>query len=330
MRKKVLLSIGIGLVCTHIYGQQLEIANNATLELANGVSFYANGLTLKPSALVAFSGLSILPKAGLSNQTLGTAHIARVYELGANAPAFTGDITIQYLDSELDGLAESSLQLAVYNNNLWQYATTSVLDSDNNFITATLNNVVLGELTLGPASTLPLKWGTLTAKRQNMVVKLAWQTENEQNVDYFMVERSSNGQHWQGVGSRIAAQNLMGTNFYEQLDRPNTIQRLYYRIKQYDTDGKESASALAVVNGTASEDIFSIYPNPSRNYFTLKGIAESDVKEVELYDLNGRTLKKWGSYLSSYDINGMAGGLHFVKLTRTDGATVTIKLLIEK
>lgn len=330
MRKKILLSIGMGLAYTHICGQQLEIANNSTLELANGVSFYANGLTLKPSALVAFSGLSIQPKVALSNPPLASGHISRVYDLGANAPAFTGDVTIHYLDSELAGLSESSLQLAVYNNNLWQYATTSTSDSDDNFVTATLNNVVLGELTLAPASVLPLKWGRLTAKRQDMVVKLAWQTENEQNVDYFMVERSSDGQNWQPVGSRIAAQNLAGTNLYEQFDRPNTIQLLYYRIKQYDTDGKESTSAPAVVNGTASEDIFSIYPNPSRHYFTLTGIAERDVKEVELYDLNGRMLKKWDSFLSSYDINGMARGLHFVKLVLANGTTLTKKLVIEK
>ena len=331
MKKQLLFSMVISLVCSHLYAQQLEISGNATLELSNGVSFYANGLTLKPSATVNLSDLSIQPKATLTNQTLGTAHISRTYSLGTNAPNFSGEILINYLDQELNGLDESQLKFAVYNNTQWQYIATSTTNTADNIATAAqLDNIILGELALGLANVLPLRWGELTAKRQGLNVKIVWQTYDEQDIAHFIVERSRDGQNWEVAIQQIVARNLAGPNLYDQIDRPNDMQRRYYRVKQVDMDGKESYSAIAVLQGTSAQESLSIYPNPAKRIFSINGLDERNVKNVMLYDLNGRLLKQWENTVSNYDISAISEGLHLVKITSADGTTVTQKLLIKK
>lgn len=67
---------------------------------------------------------------------------------------------------------------------------------------------------------------------------LKWATASEKNASHFIIERSTDGEHWITVGERAAAGNSNETQNYSYLDALKEFTIHYYQLIQYDTDGK--------------------------------------------------------------------------------------------
>jgi len=67
---------------------------------------------------------------------------------------------------------------------------------------------------------------------------LKWATASEQNSSYFDLERSTDGIDWRVVGTKTAAGNSTEKITYSYLDVINQFTIHYYRLVQYDIDGK--------------------------------------------------------------------------------------------
>jgi hypothetical protein len=64
-----------------------------------------------------------------------------------------------------------------------------------------------------------------------------WITESEHNSDYFILERSRDGYEWEEISNQIAAGESMAEIRYSYVDN-NFFSTTYYRLIQYDIDGK--------------------------------------------------------------------------------------------
>lgn len=67
---------------------------------------------------------------------------------------------------------------------------------------------------------------------------LKWATASEHNSSYFDIERSTDGIEWRVVGTKTAAVNSTTQINYSYLDAINQFTIHYYRLVQYDIDGK--------------------------------------------------------------------------------------------
>lgn len=137
---------------------------------------------------------------------------------------------------------------------------------------------------------LPVTFVSVGAVLKNGEVLVSWSTAQEENNDYFDVEKSIDGKNWVYVGSLNGAGNSSDLIEYEFLDYVNDEAIIYYRIKQVDYDGKFAYSDVVYV----ASEIFKknlnvgVYPNPNGGMFYFELYENSDhVKKVEAVSVGG-------------------------------------------
>lgn len=309
------------------YAQELVVKANATLMVSSGTDLYFSGLTLTPSANLVLSGQTLEKDTAVSN-SFGSTYVSSTYRF-SDTPVFSGNIRMQYPESTLNGLNESSLQLAVYNGTSWQAAGTSTSNTTDNYVQATgIAGIPLGELILTNGAVLPMEWGDVSALRQGAAVKVQWYTLQERNIDHFDVERSTDGLAWSMAIAAVKATNKPSRTDYEQTDMPGYYGRLYYRIRYTDRDGRFAFSktvSVAPVNTIAP--IF-INPNPANSHFMLSGIAANDIRKVDMINTTGSLVRTWKGGQMSFNISGLPAGVYYLRITIRDGYTISLPLSV--
>ena len=147
-------------------------------------------------------------------------------------------------------------------------------------------------------------------------VKLEWVAENEINFSHFEIERSTNGTRYATIGN-IKAANLHNYTFNDNADAIRG-QRVYYRIKKVDKDGRFKYSevfTLHIPNNTK----FSVYPNPATTYMQLQmNRTVNGNVTIQVADALGKVLQQ-----QSMNVNGsnirlstatLSSGTYLVKL----------------
>jgi Repeat of unknown function (DUF5650)/Secretion system C-terminal sorting domain len=173
--------------------------------------------------------------------------------------------------------------------------------------------------------TLPLRFLSFSATKQNENVLLNWKTDNEINVDKFIVERSTNGINFTTVGEKNAM-NTNGINMYSLLDDKLTANTatFYYRLKQVDIDGKFVYSQIVKINILKNINI-SVYPNPTNKYLNIN--SNAIIKEVIILNSNGQIVKQIkGNLNNKYDIVQLVKGLYILKVV-TANETINTKII---
>ena len=124
-------------------------------------------------------------------------------------------------------------------------------------------------------SVLPIKLESFNAKynKDFKYVDISWSTSSEVNNDYFIVERSTDGFHFESIKTIEGAGNSTERIEYMIEDAYPKKGENFYRLKQIDFDGEFTYSEIRVVDvSKATENVFSfsIRPNPSNGKFNIK------------------------------------------------------------
>ncbi|MDF2187988.1 T9SS type A sorting domain-containing protein [Paraflavitalea sp. CAU 1676] len=309
--------------------QQITVGPNGSLVLySGGSSLSGNGLILTPSAPTTLTGTSIVRNNAVTHP-FPNPYVTRVYLIDPTPLLFSGDIQFEYDDSELNGLTETTLQLITYNGTAWQNAGASTVDATNNIVNTTgISNLSLGELALAASLALPLRWGAVTASRQQGEVIIRWTTEQEDQVSHFDVERSTNGQQWVVALSRIPATNQQAQREYRQADRPNHSGGLYYRIRQTDLDGRHTLSKVVRVGPENTIGSLTIHPNPVNGHFVLSGAEPAQIGRIELCNAGGMLLKSWKGYQDRYTMPALSAGNYYLRVQLADGTIQNKQVLV--
>ncbi|NJL77121.1 MAG: hypothetical protein HC892_21000 [Saprospiraceae bacterium] len=118
---------------------------------------------------------------------------------------------------------------------------------------------------------LPVELVAFEARALETQNLLTWATASEVNNAGFEVERSNDGTNWEtldfvkGYGYSLQERN------YKYYDQQPWLGVHYYRLKQLDNDGAfEYSNIVSVTTKAAASFAFTLYPNPTKEGFTLE------------------------------------------------------------
>lgn len=150
----------------------------------------------------------------------------------------------------------------------------------------------------------------------NEFVDLNWATATELNSDYFEVERSNNGSDWEVIGKVTAAGTTAEKQEYIFTDIAPNEGTNYYRLIQFDLDGRESVSSVVAAQINVEGTPLQVYPNPasSSDYIVVNGIRFGDVLSIR-NSSGGIALEQSmneSSNKMTLDISGLQAGMYFI------------------
>lgn len=127
---------------------------------------------------------------------------------------------------------------------------------------------------LTTAATLPVNITSFKVQSEQNRVLLQWTTASETGNDRFEVERSSNGRNWSVINSTKGQGTTAQAHTYSVYDNSPLNGTNFYRIKQYDVNGKMSVTSIKSLKilGERTTAV-SVFPNPVKGnniHFSLQ------------------------------------------------------------
>ncbi len=138
-------------------------------------------------------------------------------------------------------------------------------------------------------SPLPVSFLYFWAKVLDGVVQLEFATEREENNAYFDIERSNDGISFAVIGQLSGAGTNNTPSKYQYTDEQPLVGRSFYRLRQVDTDNKDTYSPLRSVE--LAQPDFSVFPQPVADVLqVVPGIKMPTETNWFLCDVNGSVI----------------------------------------
>jgi hypothetical protein len=125
-------------------------------------------------------------------------------------------------------------------------------------------------------------------------VAVSWTVSDESNMNYYAVERSTDGRQFSLVGTQQAENTGLSQQAYSFPDNVSGVNApvLYYRLQLVDVSGHISYSkvvAVEVQNSTQAQ--ITLYPNPAVDFAVLSIPSENQAQaNMRLIDDAGRLI----------------------------------------
>jgi hypothetical protein len=170
---------------------------------------------------------------------------------------------------------------------------------------------------------VPITLTRFTGKQTEDKLKLNWTTAQEINANYFDIEHSVDGNHFKKTGMVYSKyQNSSIHVDYDFLDAAPVKGINFYRLKQFDKDGKFKYSDIIPVlfNQSIVKDI-SINPNPVNDNLNIRlTVSENANILCKIYNTDGRQVKPLtasvieGNNIIATDVSALANGNYIIVL----------------
>ncbi len=179
---------------------------------------------------------------------------------------------------------------------------------------------------VGPFNvTLALKLLQFTAKRNDEDAVLNWRTENEVDINSYIVERSFSGTAFVPVISLPAKNSTL--NSYNYTDKniipfAGTAAYAYYRLRITDRTGKIQYSDVAKIALNKSVHTITIGPDPFTDFVFV--YSKEIIKNIIVYDLNGKIVSQSATIIGNKIIfnNKLPQGIYIFKIITNSGTTI--------
>ena len=196
------------------------------------------------------------------------------------------------------------------------------------------NIVALGSTEV--ANPLPVTLVKFEGRLDGSVASLNWKTASEINNEYFEVQRSTDGIEFVEIGrvNGNGTTNLTSAYFFE--DRSLLKGNNYYRLKQFDFDGKSSYSNVIVLDYDGSTPLgVYMYPNPTTSQDINAELlnASNEVIAIRIIDMAGRvpfqSTVQGESKIIHLKTDDLKPGLYVVEVTQGNQRVVR-RLIIKE
>ena len=152
-------------------------------------------------------------------------------------------------------------------------------------------------------------------------IALTWTTASEQNNSHFVVERSTDASIWTAIAVENGAGTTTSTQHYTSVDRNPSNGDNYYRLKQFDFDGKMTISDIISVSSSTVNKVI-VYPNPANDRVSV--ISNHEIIAISIVDIRGTVVysenfDKVNS--TSIELSDLNGGLYYLQTETTSGKT---------
>ena len=139
-------------------------------------------------------------------------------------------------------------------------------------------------LELSAPTVLPIELLDFEARVDRGIVYIDWSTASESNNDFFKIQRSQDGNTWEGVGEIKGAGNSTSRLSYTMEDREPYFGVSYYRLSQTDFDG--TTEIFNPITVTVDE------PYIVRRYNQLGQDVSNDYKGLVIILMSDGSIKK--------------------------------------
>ncbi|NJC25680.1 T9SS type A sorting domain-containing protein [Neolewinella antarctica] len=175
---------------------------------------------------------------------------------------------------------------------------------------------------------LPLTLISFEAVPHEKFVLLKWVTTEERDTDFFVVERTRDGQSFDPLSKTVLASGFSGPNevlHYETRDEAPYSGTSFYRLRSVDFDGSFQLSQLRQVNyATPTKWDYTVFPNPNDGTslnLDIKGeLPNQQPLQYEVVDAAGRVLAQsvlnGGAGIHQLDLNEkfLPAGQYFIRV----------------
>ncbi|MGZ4049072.1 MAG: choice-of-anchor tandem repeat GloVer-containing protein, partial [Bacteroidia bacterium] len=179
---------------------------------------------------------------------------------------------------------------------------------------------------------LPVTLLSFTGKNNGNTNQLTWKVINEQGLDYYELQRSSDGQTF----TERFETKAFGQSSYSYNDNisDGASPVYYYRLKSVDIDGNFKYSGIVQLRNDYNKNFVIVNPNPfkDRLLVTIASPVEDKVTFL-LTDISGKQLLKETRHLFTGtnvvvidETNNLAKGTYMLTITRPNQSQ-TIKVI---
>lgn len=295
----------------------VETNNNTTLNIAGTMNIYGdlivhNNLNLSVSGtLTVFGNVELKNGASLTVSNSGNIEVVGNFSAGTNT------------DLAVDGTV-------AVDGNFTVGANSTATGSGSITIGGSCSD---SGSTVCESATLPVKLLFFNARTEGNVVSLNWATNEEENFDYFSLERSTDGQSWESLGEVKGNGWSLDINNYSMNDEQPVAGVSYYRLKAVDLDGtfEYHPAISSEYRGVAKG--FDVYPNPSNgsNLNIRMNFSTDEDIEVTILDMQGNV--SYTTVLDGFNetVNPqdqLQNGIYTVQLRTASGQVFNQRLMV--
>lgn len=167
---------------------------------------------------------------------------------------------------------------------------------------------------------LPVNLILFSGKVSGAFINFQWEIQNEQNLNSYQLEISEDGHSFTPIAS-IKATGAEKYAFQYPFNK-NIANRMYYRLKKIDQDGKYSYSELLSIT-TPLISYVNIYPNPSKDYIYIAMKPEASATATfQIINITGKVVynkeMNTTSGLITIPIMDIASGNYLLKVSNSN------------
>jgi len=229
---------------------------------------------------------NITPPNGLADLSSDLTPSAYTWSYDAASNSYTGiqSSSIGFLYSEVITVCfDVTANSACPTEDNGFTATGIILNGDDG---NTTDNVASSYTCTSEAINLPVELIGFTATKEDKTSLLEWSTATEINNSHFVIERSEDGSRFEEIGIVEGNGTTTALSNYSFVDEAPFSGKNYYRLNQYDFDGKSDLSEIRIVEFTKRGSTISIYPNPVVDF--VKITDTEDNARLEVYNMSGK------------------------------------------
>jgi len=184
---------------------------------------------------------------------------------------------------------------------------------------------------------LPVELISFTLQKRGQTNDLMWVTATEVNNYGFEIEKSSDKTEWLNIGFVKGHGNSNSPKEYVFSDYDTPLyNKVYYRLKQIDTDGKYQYSKI--IESENLPAIFSLsqnFPNPFNPTTTIKfSLPQAEFVTIKVFDILGNEVEilankvfEAGEHSLTWNAKNLSSGIYFYNLS-SDKYNETKKMIL--
>ncbi|HEU4472461.1 MAG TPA: T9SS type A sorting domain-containing protein [Flavisolibacter sp.] len=186
--------------------------------------------------------------------------------------------------------ATSNGSLSISTNTFTSSGTYSVVIKATSLSGLTVCSSAPSAATVAVNGVLPVSFLDVSARKEALGNAVRWLVAEEQDVAYYVVERSSDGISFAAAGQVAYSPLATSPKQYGFTDAQALAGRIYYRIRQVDLDGKSHFSKTVTVQ-SGNDATVNVFPNPAAHSASVYLLADrEDRLTLQVIDAGGRTI----------------------------------------
>lgn len=175
---------------------------------------------------------------------------------------------------------------------------------------------------------LPVTLISFEVKKENQTANLSWSTSSEVNSNRFEIQHSVDAKQWNSVGTVESNQNsAIRQNYTFNHNNPSSGDN-YYRLKMIDNDETFAYSTIKTLSFEQSLRL-TLYPNPVSDELKLDIKDWTNVKKIQIYNLNGSVVYDAGVKVTAkINIQNLSSGVYLVNVAKVDGSFQSARFVV--